>query len=298
MAAVTNATSTTSVVEVINSEFISNFIIEHQRAPAFAEFVTDVRDASQTNSKVYAFPKWDGVAVGYSQSSGKTETDEIAAVEQTLTEVTCTASTVAARIGLSDEAISDSIPDQVQHAIMALQAELREQASTDALSLYTSGTNSGGGFTGLSLTLERLGAAFAAYRALNPGAGRHVCVLHNAQMRDLRSSLRSANGGIFATDHGSSAAGGMLDMTKLGFIARYEGVELWESGLVPAASTDKVGAVYRAGRGGAIGMPVWWGMKVVGEREEKRLMTDVVGRIRYSSALVNDDALVKIQSAA
>lgn len=298
MAATTDATTTTSVTEVINSEFISNIIIEHQRAPAFAEFIADVRDASGTNSKVFSFPKWSGVSVGYSQSSGKTETDEIAASEQTLTEVTCTAATVAARIALADETISDSIPDQVAHGVMALGAELREQASTDVLSLYTSGTQSGGGFTGLTLTIERLGAAFAAYRALNPGAGRHVCVLSNSQMRDLRSSLRSANGGIFGTEHGASAAAMLLDMQKLGRVGMYEGVELWETGLVPTSGSDHVGAVHKAGMGGAIGMPVWWGLAVAAEREEKRLQTDLVGRIRYSSALVNDAALVKIQSAA
>lgn len=298
MAQVTGATLSSSVVEIINSEYISNLIIEAQRAPAFAEMIADVRDASGVNSATYAFPKWDATAVAYSFSSGKDETDEIAAVEQTLTEVTCTAATIGTRTGIGDETQMDSLQDLVAHAVMEHNAALRQQAATDLLSLFTSGTDTSGNFTSLALTLDRLGVAFAAYRAKNPGAGRHVFVGHNSQLRDLRASLRTANGGIFGTEHGSSAAASMLDMSRLGFIGMYEGVEIWETGLVPAASTDYVGAVFKAGTGGALGMPVWWNVTTEAEREAKRGMDDIVSTMRYAVALVNQGSLVKVTSAA
>lgn len=296
MAVITNATTTTSVTEVINSEYISRVILDVHREPTIASLIGWVVDASGSNAGVYTFPKADDVTLSLTEASPKSETDEIAASEQTYTEVQATAAMLGIRRALSDEAMQDSLVDQVAFAVRQNMEKLRDQGDIDLMLNVTGATNQAD-FSGAALDITKMGTAIAQYRALKPTGGPGAIVLSYAQIEDLAASVRSSSAAIFGSAFGDRQAGSMLDGSRVGALGSYEGFMLYQTGNVPAfdGSNDS-GFICSTGVGGALGMALWQGIQHEPNREPTRKATDIVSTARWGTALVDQENLVEIVS--
>jgi hypothetical protein len=298
MAAITGATVASSVEEVINSEYIGRRILEIEREPVLAEMLGWVVDASGTNSNTYTFPKWAAVTQALTEASGVAETDEIAAQEQTMTEVTVSGVIVGNRRALGDQTVQDSIPNQVERAIVANSAEIKNQFDTDLFLNITSASNITT-YAGTALDITKMGASIATWRALMPTNMNGAIVLSYAQVEDLRASVRASGSAIFAGLFGDRAADGLMDGTSVGLVSNnYEGFSLYQTGNVPTTGADSNGCIMSAGEGGALGAAVWWGLKHEAQREATRVMTDLVTSTRYGTGLVNQAGIVEVVSLA
>lgn len=296
MAATTNATTTTSIVEIVESEYITREILDANRDPTVAEMVAWTVNAQGLNSATYTFPKWTAAAVPLSESSGKTQTDEFAATQQLLTEVQVSAAVVGIRKALSMEAMDDSIVDLIAANVRENAMEMRDQIDEDFLSNITSATNTAS-FTGVDLTIARFGSALATFKAQNPAGSRLAFVGSETQIADLKADIRTTSGAIFGGEFGNQVSG-MLDTRARGFLGMYEGVEMYTAhGNVPATSGDDNGALMVAGQKGALALVVWKPITTGFEEELKRLQLDVVTYARYGTGITNDSNLLEVVSA-
>ena len=296
MAAITNATTSSSVEEVIHSEAIGRLILEIERQPLTFEVVGWLVNAAGLNSNVYTFPKWSEVAQVLTESSPVIETDEIAAQEQTMTEVTATGAIVGNRRALADKVVQDSIPDQVARAITSNTAVIKNQADTDLFLNITSATNIAT-YAGTALDITKMGAAITTWRALAPTNMNGAIVLGYSQVADLQASVRASGSSIFAGLFGDRQADQLMDGTKVGLVSdNYEGFKLYQTGNLPTTGADTNGCVVSAGEGGALGMAIFQGLMHEAGRVPERVMTNIVSNTRYGTALVNQAGIVEVVS--
>lgn len=299
MAAITNATNSTSITEIINSEFIQRVILETHEEPNLYRVLGYVVDASGVMSATYAFPIENQLTLSQSEASGHTETDEIPVAEWTTTEVTVTAATVGIREVVSDDSRQDAIMDHVARIIRQNAIRLNDQADTDLLSNITSASNASN-FSGTALDVTKMGTAIATWRALKPTGGPGAIVLDYAQVDDLTASMRSSSAAIYASAMGDRAADGLFDGQRVGLVMpNYEGFALYQTGNLPAFDgSNTSGAIMSTGMGGALGMAVWRGVTHEAEREAPRLANHLVSNCRYGTGLVEDSNLVEVISLA
>jgi hypothetical protein len=296
MAATSGATTTTSIVEIVESEYISRAILDANREPTVAEMMAWGVDASMVNSATYTFPKITAAAVPTSEASGKTQTDEFAATEQLLTEVQVSAATVGIRKALALEAMDDAIVDLVALNVRENALEMRDQIDEDWLSNITSATNTAN-FTGLDLTIARFGSALATFRAQNPVGASLGFVGSETQIDDLKADIRATSGAIFGGEFGNQAAQ-LLDARARGFLGVYEGVSMFTAhGNVPATSGDDNGALMTIGDRGAIALVVWRPITTEFQPELLRLQLDIVTHARYGSGITDNGNLLEVVSA-
>lgn len=291
-----NATTTTSVTEIIDSEFISRVILDANRPMSVVEQCFWMIDAGGISSSVYAIPKWDKIDVPLSEAAGKAETVEFAATEKTLSDITVTAAVVGIRAALSMEAIDDTIVDLVAAIIRENMNAMREQLDEDGLLNFTSATNAED-FSTLTLTVDRLGVAIATLRALFPMGTRMCFVGAPKQISDLKASIRTNTGAIFGGAMGNQAASGMMDARRLGFVDIYEGVEIYEGNVPDFDGSNHSGGLFIGGERGALATVVWRGMTNVADDEVRRLQTDLITYARYGTAITNQSHLVEVISA-
>lgn len=297
--AISNAITLSTAAHIINSEKINEKVIQAHEQPRVADVVAWHKDCSQNKSNVLTFPKANAVAGTYSEASGYTETDTVPVSAQGWTQTQITAVTVPIRQVVSDEARQDSIIDQIAQMVLSNLSTLRTQRDTDFLSNFTSGTQTGGIFTGLALTTSRYGAALFKARELSFTEGTTmVSVLAHTQVRDLADSVRTTTAALFSSAHGENAANVLLDNTKSGYLGKYEGVHTFGTGLVPEYnSTNHCGAIFAGGEGGALVMAEWVQLENEPYRDAITKSLGIVSSGRYGTGLVNQENLVRVASS-
>lgn len=298
MAAISNATTTTSIVEIVKSEEIQRFILETHEEPDLIDALGYLIDASGAMSATWTVPLESKLTLNQSEASPHTQTDEIPVSEWLLTEVQITAKTVGIREVVPDEAKQDAIVDFVQRIIMQNRTRLRLQACSDMLSNITDATNTEL-FSGLPLTTTRLGTAIAQYRSQLPTGGPGAIVLSYVQVDDLVSDMRSSAASIYAGAAGDRALDGMMNAQRMGLVMEnYEGLAVYQTGQLPAYDgSNTSGAIMSTGIGGALGMAVWKGVTHEGWREGPRLSDHLISSVRYGTNLIEDTNIVEVASA-
>jgi len=295
---ISNATTASSVEEVINSEAIGRRILEIERQPLLFEVVGWMVDASGLNSNTYTFPKWAEVSQALTEASGVAETVEIAAQEQTMTEATATGVIVGNRRALGDKTVQDSIPDQVVRAIASNTAVIKNQADIDLFLNITSATNISS-HAGSPLNETRMLAAITTWRALAPTNMNGAIVLSYAQVADLMGSVMASGSSIYAGMFGDRQADNLLDGTNVGMVSsNFHGFKMYQTANVPTTGADSNGCIVSAGEGGALGMAVFQALRHEAGRVPERVMTNIVSNTRYGTALVNQAGIVEVVSLA
>ena len=118
-------------------------------------------------------------------------------------------------------------------------------------------------------------------------------------MADWASDVRSTAAALFAGGFGDSAAQALLNANARGLLGRHEGVLWFESGNCPAFDgSNDCGAIFAAGRGGAIALAEWVTLTNEIDRQVNTLSHDIVSRTRYGTGLVDDENLLRVVSLA
>lgn len=298
MAAISGATTTSSLAEIIAAEQIDPRLGQSARAIPVAEMVAFSQSVMGSNT--VRFPFFEGVDPSYSEGSGRAggETDEWTASEETTTEASATASSVAIRKAISDEArVFSSIGDPVQAIVAESFLAMLEQVDTDVLGRITAAANTSN-HSGSDLTIERLGAAMAALRLRN-GPGQMRIVLHETQLEDLKKSYRSAGLAYGAALSDQIAAN--LNGQLRGSVGVHEGVPLFASTKVPQYDASNwAGAVVRVGAAASesgLAFAVWRPIefeRARGGSGAARWKDELIVGSIYGSTLVRDDAVQEI----
>lgn len=293
MAQITNATTTTSITEVVPAEEILQAVGDVNRAVPVAMSVAAVFAAPGVSPTIN-IPLWSDAAVPLSEASDNAETEDLDATEQLLTEASIAAATVAIRKALSDEASLHSQIDAIAGLIRENGLAMLEQFDEDVLTNITSATNTSN-FSGLDFTIERWGTALAGLRA-NTGPGRVVGVFHDFQVDDLRASLRASGlgYGLFQQPQGAS----MLNQQAKGLMGELEGVLVYSTKEVPQFDANNwSGAFLRLGDhpgNSGLAAAVWRGITTELQREIVTISTDLVTHSIYGSTLVRNDCVEEV----
>lgn len=297
MAAITDATTTSSLTELIPAEQIAEVGQSAFPIPIASMVAATV---SCGPSNVHRIPYYDSVSVPLSQGAGKSETDEFAATEQTASEASMTASTVGIRYALADE-VGVFAGQALDISLVAQQfGAMLEQIDEDTLSNITSAANTSD-FSGSDLTIERVGTAVAALRQRN-GPGRLALALSEVQLEDLKKSYRSAGLAYGAAMNAQIAAN--LNAQVRGEVGVHEGMPIFATTVVPAYDgNNDAGAVVRVGDKASesgLALGVWMPVRLErarGANGAVRMHDELVTAAIYSSTLVRDDCIQEIASS-
>ncbi len=296
MAVISNATTTTSLTEVVKSEEISTIVLEANRSAPIANAISWYRDASDIRSLTFTQTIWERALVPTSEASGKAESDEFAVTEQTMAQVQVSHADVGIYKWLSDQArrrtvLSDVVAELVRQSII----EMFDQWNEDLLANITSATNASS-FAAAPLTLANWGTARAAFLAQNPNGERFAFAGHNDQFRDLTADLRATGGSIWAGSHGDQASG-IMSNVQGGFRGFFEGFELYESGLIPAFDgSNWSGAMCSAGNLGALMFVGWTKIMTESRRVPTRKGDELVTSMEYGTGISNQSNLREVVS--
>lgn len=290
MAAISNPTNSTAVTELIESEIIQGaWLADAHRPMSVFESLCDILDASNQPSATFALPQWTSDTV----TTGKTETDEFAYVEQDTTEATVTVSTVGIRKGVSFEAIDDTVVDLVAGVMRNSMVDVLDQMDADALSSITSAGNTED-HSGVDLTRAHIIEAMATMAGNNAHAGMPCGVFHSRQIADLRNSLNGAGDQLIV----AQGASDMFEYGRQGYVGRWMGIDFFESNNVPQFDANNwAGALLSKGQFSPLVLALKSPRRVIFEEHAARLTLDVVVYARYGTTLRLDSNLVEVVSS-
>lgn len=303
--AITGATTTTSVTELIQSEFINDFIgnyLENYKNPSQFFLPVNINNGASTVSQT----RWDS-PVGTVPEDGAavdTEFNATEATDLTATEMTTSDATFSViEYGLlrepSDTALEDasllSISDIVAQAVGVLMDAMND----DACALFA-GLSQSSGSTGVDLSIANVNDALYAL-ARRGAKGELVGVLDNIQVEDLMNALEasSSSQAVYAGTADRAMGASMspdLGRNAEGFALRYKSVDFYRQGLTDTANTgaDVVGAIFVRGdipaqRGYAtFGQASRRPFRVATQRDESARCTEIVFTARWGCGEIFD----------
>lgn len=233
MAAITNATDIASLPEFINSEVIEKKRIKAAMDKVAFELVAEMVDLTGLDTNTIAKGQWTEVSVA---GGTHTETDEIAAVEQTATEVTIGVDSVGIRAAVSTEVI-DSITNLMADVMVNQLRAMKKRQDTDWHTNVTSATNSGD-YSGLPMDLDVFGDELAAFMAQNPPSEDDGAVYFSGDpdqiSRDFMKAIESAGASVFASGSMNDAISGLLGAGKRVIKGVYRDVIIMAAGATAA----------------------------------------------------------------
>lgn len=313
--AISGATTATSLTELINSEYISDFIgdsLGNYKNPSQFFLPITINNGASTVSQtrwvsdVGTVPE-DGAAVD-------TEFDATEATDLTANELETTDATFSVvEYGLlrepSDTAMEDATLITVQDIVSNALAILMDAMNDDACALFASLSNSSGTTT-VDLSLANVNDALYAL-ARRGAKGELVGVLDNIQVEDFMNALEATSSSMAvyagAADRNMAAATSPdLGRSVEGFALRYKSVDFYRQGLTDTANAaaDVVGAIFVRGD-----IPAQRGMATFGQasrrpftmatqRDESARCTELVFTARWGCGEIFDGTGQKIVTDA
>ena len=256
--AITGATTTTSLTELVNSEFINTFIgdyLGNYKNPMQFALDIPVTNGASTISQ----PRWvsdvgtvpeDGAAVATAFDG--TEATDLTANELETTDATFSVVEYALLREISDTALEDANIITIQDIVANAAGILADAMNDDMCALFASLSNSSGS-SGTDLSVANMDDAL--YQLARRGAkGELVGILDNIQAEDFQNALQAQSSNIAvyagAADRMMAvSADPMQGRSVEGYVLTYKGVPLYRQGLTDTANTaaDVVGAVFVRG---------------------------------------------------
>ena len=313
--AITGATTTTSLTELIQSEFISDFIgnyLENYKNPSQFFLPISITNGASTVSQtrwvsdVGTVPE-DGAAVD-------TEFDATEATDLTANELETTDATFSVvEYGLlrepSDTALEDATLLTIQDIVANAVGILMDAMNDDACALFASLSNSSGA-TGVDLSVANFNDAL--YQLARRGAkGDLVAILDNIQVEDLMNAIEATSTSM-AVYAGSADRNMAVSVSPdqgrnvEGYVMSYKNVPIYRQGLTDTANTgaDVVGAVFVRGdlpaqRGYATyGQAERRPFRVATQRDESARCTELVFTARWGCGEIFDGTGQKLVTDA
>lgn len=272
---ITGATTTTSVTELIATEYINDFIgdyLGNYKNPTQFFLPIGITNGASTVSQT----RWDSPvgtvpdhSTGVDTEFNATEATDLTAVELTTQDATFSVIEYGLLREPSDTALEDATLLTVQDIVAQAVGIIADAMNSDACGLFSSLSNSSGS-TGADLSIANLDAAL--YALASRGAmGELVGILDNVAANDLQNALQAASSNIAVY---AGAADRMMNVTAdpmqgrnvQGYVLTYKGVPMYRTGLCATANTaaDTVSAIFVRGD-----LPAQRGMATYGQAERR-----------------------------
>lgn len=244
------STTTTSLTELVNSEYIDPMIMEYAHDyVVVAPFVRQM-DLRGKGTNQGVFPRW----VLDAALDVANQTAAITLTELESTEVTITGAEVGVARDIYDPAVEETILGDGLFSFLVQDAGLLLAISLDDdLCALFSGASTSVGSTGANLSLANMVEAQAQIRK-NKMRGQLVYILDDQQASDYQSAQAASTAttvnSFFTVSPGIES----------GFLGSFMNAEVWQTGLCDTANTgaDVVGACFIRGdrnpRQAALGM--------------------------------------------
>jgi hypothetical protein len=273
--AITGATQTSSVTELIATEYINDFIgdyLGNYKNPTQFFLPISITNGASTVSQT----RWDSPvgtvpdhSAGVDTEFNATEATDLTAVELTTSDATFSVVEYGLLREPSDTALEDATLLTVQDIVAQAVGIIADAMNSDACALFASLSN-GSGSTGANLSIATVDAAL--YALAGRGAmGELVGILDNVAANDFQDALQAAstNLAIYA-----GAADRMMNVSVdsmqgrnvQGYVLSYKGVPFHRTGLCATANTaaDTISAIFVRGD-----LPAQRGMATYGQAERR-----------------------------
>lgn len=296
MAALAGA-NTTTLTETIPTETIASLVLPAPNFIRVYQAITWQMPVARGGKAV--FPQLVAAAV----TGAQTESDEFTATDIETVAEEVSPAMVGKRSFHSDQVDLQGSMLTMQGRVNAMAEEVENRVDKDIIGLFTGATGSTN--TGLNLTLDLFDTALAAFHAIKPNYPRICFVGSTNQIRDLRKAIRNSAGGVLVMGAGASVFNGL---PVQGYCGEWQGVEIYQGNTTQADADNDTGGFVATPplgtNGGALGiMPgsglglaVWRGMMIEGERIAGRVGTDVVVSTYYGAKITADNNVWKFVS--
>lgn len=279
-------TTTTTLTELVNSEFISDVILEYAHDyTVSAPFMRQI-DLRGRATSVASFPRW-VLDAGADLTEG---TDVSTTTELETTDVQVTAAEVGLRRDVTDDALEDSILGNALFGFLAQDAGrlLGIMLEDDIDALFASLSTSVG-TSGADLTVANMVQAQAQIRK-NKMRGSLVYILDDQQAEDYQAALAAS------TSTTINAFASPNTTANSAFLGSFMNAEVWQTGLTDTANTgaNVVGACFIRGdqnpMTACFGMAISRDVRTELERNASNRLTEFVATAKWGVGEIADES--------
>lgn len=286
------ATTTTTLTELVNSEWINPAIMEYAHDYAVSAPFVNLMDLRGKATKVGAFPRW----ILDAHTDLTNETTTLSATDLETTEVTITAAEIGIRRDVTDAALEETIIGASLFDMLVMDAGLVFGIALDddiaaLFPNFNGGT--GVGTSAANLSIANMVEAQATIRK-NKMRGSLVYVLDDQQALDYQA----AQAAVVATTADSFFQ--VSTGIDTGYLGTFMGSPVWQTGLCDTANTaaDVVGACFINGATNpltaAVGMVITRDIRTELERDANERLTEFVATAKWGVGEVADESGVPI----
>lgn len=286
-------TTTTSLTELVNSEFINPAILEYAHNFVVAAPFMNWLDLRGKATKVGSFSKW---VLDTATDTG--ETTDLTSEQLETTDVQVTAAEIGLRRDITDAALEETIIGAQLFDFCVRDAGVLFGISLDddIVALFPSLATSVG-TSGADLTLANMVEGQANVR-INGMRGNLVYILDDQQALDYQAAQ--------AASTSTTINGLMMPSTDIdnGFLGTFFGQPVWQTGLCDTANTgaNVVGAVFVRGdtnpTTSCFGAVMTRDIRTELERDASARLTEFVATAKWGVAEISDLSGVKLVTDA
>lgn len=287
-------TDTTTLTELVNSEYISDLILEYAHDYAVAAPYLRWADLRGRATKVGSFPRW----VLDTATDITNETTALANETLETTDVQITAAEIGVRRDISDAAVEENILGaQVFNFLTQDAGVLFGISLDDDICALFGSLSTNVGATGANLSIANMVEAQAQIR-INGMRGQLVYILDDQQASDYQAAQAAATS-TTVNDFFQVSAG-----IESGYLGSFMGAPVWQTGLCDTANTgaDVVGACFVRGdtnpAAACFGGVMTRDLRSEMERDASARLTEVVYTAKWGVGEIADEAGCSITTDA
>lgn len=285
MAAISNATTATTVTHHINSEIIERAISYACQTPHTWQLFT--YSPFVPNTSQYAHP----IIAQIAAAAAHTETDEVSATEITRTQATITTAEYAVAAFLGDRAKRKSLVNEEAIAVNRLVDSIHQKIDDDVFALATSMTNTQGNNATVN-TVVNFNSVISNFRVqIGSSSAMPIMVMSASAIRDLHEDSATNAAAIYGSLIGvqlHEATGGVNQGKRRSFGT----IEFIESANVATSDTTGKGNFITL-LGGAtdtgLMVPIGWDLFFEVGRVAERIGSWLVASIEYGAGIVDNN---------
>jgi len=286
-------TTTTTLEELVNSEFINRAVLEYALDFVVIAPYVNVLDLRGTASSTGSFPRWNSPPDAHTDLAN--ETTDLAATALQTTQVSIVAAEIGIRRDVTDTAIEDSvIGSSVFDFIVKDAGNALAVALDDDLSGLNSGLSNTTGTTTEDLDLAQMVESMSKLRKQKM-RGQACFILGLQQAQDLQSAQAASSG----TQLGSFMT---IEANNSNYLGTFMGAPVWCSSTIDIMNdnADEAGCLIINGATNPTscpyGMVISRDVRVETDRDIHNRTTLVVATARWGVGEINDDAGVCVFS--
>ncbi len=286
-------TTTTSLTELVNSEFINPTILEYAHDYVVCAPFVYWQDLRGKATKVGSFPKW---VLDTATDTG--ETTDLTTEQLETTDVQVTAAEIGLRRDVTDAALEETIiGSQLFEFLVRDSGVLAAISLDDDIAALATGFSTSVGLATTDLALSHMVEAQAKIR-INGQRGQLVYILDDQQASDYQAAQAAAT---------STTINGLMSPSvgiETGYLGTFFGQQVWQTGLCDTTNTGASvnGMCFVRGDtnpvNAAIGGVITRDVRTELERNASARVTEFVMTAKWGVAEISDLSGVKIKTDA